>query len=397
MLRGVLTLTLIAVSGLAQAQTSHDASHPASPPQAAEWSVAVDAAVFFGRNMQVRHFADYDAWESQNWAMITARRQFGRNQLTLTSMVSLEPFTIGGQGSPQLFQTGESYQGIPLVNFQHPHDLLAGLGATYSTTRGQLTYRVGADLIGSPTLGPVPFMHRTSAQSNPQVPLTHHFLDSTHSTPGVVRAGVQAGQMTIEGSAFRGEEPDEDRLNIERPRLDSWAARAWWQHGPWQAQFSAGRLRQPEWYEPYDVTRLTASIGFDGRIGSRPLSALVAWGQNRHFSINKPSSDGFLLEWDFRAATRSTFYGRAEAASKVLFGLGLHTRADVHPHWYVQLGALTLGYLHDIRQGAAGTFSVGTDATVYTMPDDMRTYYDSSRSFHFFLKWRPGAAEPHRH
>jgi hypothetical protein len=382
---------LIAASGAARAQSQPLAS------QSTEWSVSVDAAVFFGRNMQVRHLADYAAWESQNWVMMTAERQFGSGQLSLDSMVSFEPFTIGGQGSPQLFQTGESYRGIPLVNFQHPHDLLTGLGATYSATRGRLTYMAGADLVGAPTLGPVPFMHRASARSNPQVPLTHHFLDSTHSTPGVVRAGIRAGAMTIEGSAFRGAEPDDDRLNVEQPRLDSWAARAWWQYGPWQAQFSAARLRQPEWYEPYDVTRLTASIGFDGRVGSHPLSATLAWGQNRHFSINKSSSDGFLLEWDFGAAGPWTFYGRAEATSKVLFGLGAHTRDDVHPHWFVQLGALTLGYLHDIRRGAGGTFALGTDITVYTMPKDLLSYYESSRSFHFFVRWGPRADQVHRH
>ena len=383
------------VCSSAAAQDQHaDHAHAPSPHT---WAVDIDATVFFGHNMQIRHFLDYAVWESQNWVMLTARRQVGAGRLTVTAMGSFEPFTIDGQGSPQLFQTGESYKGIPLVNFQHPHDLLTGLGVTYRVTLGRLTYTAGADLVGAPTLGPVPFMHRTSASSNPQVPLTHHFMDSTHSTTGVVRAGIQAGPIAIEGSAFRGAEPDEDRLDIERPRLDSWAARARWQHGPWEAQFSAGRLRQPEWYEPYDHTRLTASIGFDGRIGSRPLAASLAWGQNRHFSVNKSSSDAFLLEWDFQAAGPSTFYGRAEAVSKVLFGQGPHTRNDVHPHWFVQLGAATFGYLHRIRSGTGGTLAAGADVTVYTMPADLLSFYESSRSFHFFLRWRPWGDKRHEH
>ena len=33
-------------------------------------------------------------------------------------------------GSPQVLQTGESYQQVPYVNVQHPHDLFMGLAAT---------------------------------------------------------------------------------------------------------------------------------------------------------------------------------------------------------------------------------------------------------------------------
>ena len=103
-------------------------------------------------------------------------------------------------------------------------------------------------------------MHRESARSNPQVPLTHHDLDSTHITPGVLRAGVTAGPLTFEGSVFRGAEPDENRFNIEKPALDSWSARIGWRRGPWTAQVSGGLLHEPEWFDPFDITRLTASI-----------------------------------------------------------------------------------------------------------------------------------------
>ena len=89
----------------------------------------------------------------------------------------------------------------------------------------------------------------------------------------------------FEASAFRGEEPDEDRLDIDRPRLDSWSARGSWRQGPWQAQFSGGHLKEPEWFDPYDVTRLTASVAFNGAVGSRPLAATFAWGQNRELLV----------------------------------------------------------------------------------------------------------------
>lgn len=167
-------------------------------------------------------------------------------------------------------------------------------------------------------------MHRESARNNPQVPLSRHSMDSTHISAGVLRAGVSQGGVTVEASAFRGAEPDENRTNIERLRLDSWAARLRYDRGPWHAQVSGGHLRQPEWYEPFDQTRITASVAFSGDVRSRPLSLTASWGGSREFNGYNGNADGYLLESDLRLAHTSTVYGRAEVADKDLFGLGLH-------------------------------------------------------------------------
>src|SRR6185436_4941411 len=190
------------------------------------WTWTTDANVFFGYNYQKRKFADFKAWESQNWFMLDGTRKLGTGQFSVQGMLSLEALTLGRPwGSPQLFQTGESKDQIPLVNYQHPHDLLMNLGARYRIARPRVAYVFEADLVGSPSLGPTAFMHRESARSNPQVPLAHHSLDSTHISPGVLRAGVETGSFSFEASVFRGEEPDENRLNIARPKLNSWAGR----------------------------------------------------------------------------------------------------------------------------------------------------------------------------
>src|SRR5262249_21615242 len=241
-----------------------------------------------------RKFADFWAYESQNWFMAMGQRQLGAGILMLNGMISLEPWTIGrlvyahgldgpvrvyafdssGQqqhlgGSPQAFQTGESSLGAPLINYQHPHDLFMGLGATYRFAAGSTTYALSGDVVGAPALGPTAYMHRESGRDNPSAPLTHHYLDSTHISYGVVTGGAQRGPLLLEAPAFRGAEPDENRLNLERPRLDSWSGRVTWRRGPWEAQFSGGHLHVPEWFEPTDATRLTASIGFDGAVGRR--------------------------------------------------------------------------------------------------------------------------------
>ncbi len=395
-------------------QPSH--AHPPDPqPDDGSWHWSSDANVFFGYNYQARKFADFWAWESQNWMMGAADRALGPGRVTFTGMLSLEPWTIGrlvyahgtdgpervyafdGAGrqqpvgaSPQAFQTGESYLGSPLVNYQHPHDLVMGLGATYRFSAGRARYTVGADVVGSPALGPTPYMHRESARDNPSAPLTHHYLDSTHISYGVVRSGIEIGEVTVEASVFRGEEPDENRLNIERPTLDSWSSRVSWRRGPWQAQFSGGHLHVPEWFEPTDVTRLTASIGFTGQIASRPLAATVAWGQNRELNF---ALDGYLAEWDYRITRSSTIYGRGESVLKEILGLGIDPPGLLnHPRNFSQINALTIGYVRDLPSLAGNRIGLGADITVHRTSEELVEYYGSPKSYHVFVRWRPGAA-----
>ena len=151
---GVLVFTL--GQGAASAQSPQD------------WTWDASARVFFGYNYQLRKFTDFAEWESQNWLMGTGERPLEGGTLRLSSMLSLEPFTLQEIGSPQVFQTGEVFRGAPLIDYQHPHDLLMGLGADYRRSAGRITYIAGVDLVGSPTLGPPVFMHRPSAADNPQ-------------------------------------------------------------------------------------------------------------------------------------------------------------------------------------------------------------------------------------
>jgi hypothetical protein len=399
---------LAAASTVRAGQEQHPPEHQVHPPEhllqpsaTRNWTWTTDANVFFGYNYQERkaNAADFMAWESQNWFMLDGSRAAGPGRLTIQGMLSLEALTLDRPwGSPQLFQTGESKDQIPLANYQHPHDLLMNLGARYRIERPRVAYVFEADLVGSPSLGPTAFMHRESARSNPQVPLAHHSLDSTHISPGVLRAGVETRGFTFEASAFRGEEPDEHRLNIERPKLDSWAGRIGWGRGPWQAQVSGGRLHEPEWFEPYDETRVTASLGFTGTIGGRALAATAAWGENRHDNGFNDTDDSYLVEWDLRATSASTMYGRVERTVKQLLGLGLHPRGLNHKHAYSTIDALTLGYVRELPAMAGSRLGIGADVTLYGMSPDLVPFFEGSRSFHLFLRWRPAApAAAHIH
>ena len=64
----------------------------------------------------------------QSMAMLTAERRFEGGRFQFKSMLSLEPL-MSNRGYPNLFATGETAGGEPLVDRQHPHDLFMELAA----------------------------------------------------------------------------------------------------------------------------------------------------------------------------------------------------------------------------------------------------------------------------
>src|SRR5204863_8412876 len=107
-------------------------------------------------------------------------------------MLSVDPATVGKSGYPLLLQTDEAVNGLPLIDRQHPHDLFMELAATYNHPLGRDGGSVFlyAGLPGEPALGPPTFMHRFSGTEIPEAPISHHWLDSTHITFGVVTGGL---------------------------------------------------------------------------------------------------------------------------------------------------------------------------------------------------------------
>src|SRR5262245_30497976 len=122
---------------------AHDTAGQDAASSETKWTWTTDANAFVGYNYQKRRYADFASWDSQNWVMVEGGRRFGSGRVILSSTFSAEPWTVGRLvysgdyrlpptgGTPQLYQTGESYNQIPLVNYQHPHDLVMGLGVTY--------------------------------------------------------------------------------------------------------------------------------------------------------------------------------------------------------------------------------------------------------------------------
>ena len=191
-----------------------------------------------------------------------ARRPLGNGTLQLKAMVSPDPL-MGPTGYPLLLASGETANGRDrLIDRQHPHDFFMELSASVSQNLGKnSSVFLYGGLPGEPAFGPPAFMHREAIMDSPEAPITHHWLDSTHITFGVVTAGVIADRFKIEASRFNGREPDQHRWNIETGALDSTSVRLSWNPTRTLAlQGSWAHLVDPEQLEPgVNQNRLSAS------------------------------------------------------------------------------------------------------------------------------------------
>ena len=359
-------LLVCALEAIAYAQ-AHDHAQPSSSQNQDTWQWTIDGSVFFGYNYQHRKFTDFSAWESQNWLMTGGTRKIRSGTFTASTMLSLEPWTMKDIGSPQAFQTGETFRRAPLIDYQHPHDLIMGLGAGYRVPWQRVTWSVSGGLVGTPAFGPVVFMHRPSASDSPSAPLAHHYLDSMHITPGVLTAGATAGEWTLEGSWFHGREPDENRTDLDLGPLDSYSVRFGWVRGAWSAQASGAALTTPELVTPYDAKRLSASLSYDEP--DRRLAWTAAFGQNREIHGNL---EAYLLEGRMQLRARDAVYGRIESVAKDILDAGFHPFGVFHRHRQSQVGALTLGYVRDVWTVSDARFGVGGDVTGYLVPGNLR-------------------------
>ena len=332
--------------------------------------------------------------ESSNWNMVHAGKSIGPGRLSLMMMNSLEPATFAKQGSPELFQTGESYRGRPLVDRQHPHDFFMNLSATYRLDLGP---DGGAWIqvapVGEPSLGPTAFMHRASAGENPTAPIGHHWEDSTHIAENVVTVGGGWKWFALEGSAFRGREPDERRWDIDGGRIDSASIRAsLFLGGDWSGQVSHGYLRRPEALVPGNTHRTTASLQY-GAAGDRPLAFAVIWGRNAE---SHGTSDAWLVEAAWQATSSDQVYGRAELVEKDREILETKRISPGHDgeEDLVRIGAFTAGYVRELPRLAGLKTGLGADVTAYGVPSSLKRVYGSfPLSVHVFVRLRWGA--PH--
>lgn len=329
--------------------------------QSGEWSLMGHALLNLVWNRQGGPRGD-DMTFVNGMVMGAASRRFADgSSINLRAMLSPDPF-MGKEGYPLLLAAGETADGVnPLIDRQHPHELVMELSASYArplTATDSVFVYLG--LPGEPAFGPPAFMHRMSAMDSPEAPITHHWLDSTHIVSGVATVGWAHRDFKLETSAFRGREPDEERWDIESPEFDSWAVRASWNPTPsWSLQASWADVTGPEQLNPdEDETKWSASaihtrpVGMDGW-----WSSTLAWG--RKTNDHDESKDAWLLESAVNLDGRWTVFARAERieTDELVPGPG----GGHGPLYTVQKASL--GVIHDwtvsdnVRFGVGGLYS----------------------------------------
>lgn len=326
-------------------------------------------------------------FDAPNWVMGMLQRPVGENGLFSTSlMLSLDRIVMGGDGYPLVFQNGESWQGEALVDRQHPHELFSGISIGYSHRLSEK-----ADLFGyfgypgEPAIGPVAFMHRASALSNPDAPLGHHWQDATHIVFGVATLGVRYGIAKLEGSVFTGREPDENRYDFDKPLFDSYSYRISLNPSShWALQVSQAFLKSPELLNPEeDVTRTTASILHSTTANANGhLSTSLVYGLN---AGDEPAAHSFLVESNLHQP-KSNLYGRIEYIQKSPHDLDLPEDGEE----LFEIAAFTLGGAYRIAMLGSLDLFAGIQATITGIPTELKEFYGSTPlSGQIYLRFTP--------
>lgn len=329
--------------------------------------------------------------DAPNWIMAMGQRRVGaRGLFHFNVMLSADALITGGAGYPLLFQTGETWEGKPLIDRQHPHDLFSELSVSYAHAfSNKVDVFAYLGYPGEPALGSVAFMHRPSALTNPDAPLSHHWVDATHITFGVATVGVRYGKLKLEGSGFTGREPDENRFDLDKPRFDSRSARLSFNpNSNWALQVSHGFIKSPEeLHGDEDVNRTTASAVYSNKYGKNTLlNATALWGMNKtpgHDAEHAALAEASLY------SNRLALYTRYEWVQKSAEELALDEPEFDH-HDIFPVHALTLGSSYDILRYSPVRVAAGAQVSFYNADERLSALYGKRpMAFEVYLRLYP--------
>jgi len=305
--------------------------------------------------------------------MNTAQRDIcDKWTLAFRTMFSLDALD-GPKGYRLLLQTGETANGVdPLIDRQHPHDFFTELAVVLTRIfENNNSFFIYFGLPGEPALGPPIYMMRYSGTYNPEAPISHHWLDSTHIQFGVFTLGYVFNPLKVEWSIFSGREPDQHRWDIEKPSFDSYSMRV--SCNPTKniaLQWSVGFLKSPEQLEPEtDITRMTASLLYNFKIRSLNCQLMGAWGRNKY----KPghASNAFLFEIATNICDKHIFFSRAEEVDKN----ELFAPPDPRAGTFFNVGRFTLGYIYQIANWHHVQIGIGALGAAIFVPQRLDDAY----------------------
>ena len=367
------------------------------------WTVMIDGAAFVQFLYEPGDFhrtggVSNGQFSSANWLMGMVRRPAGPGRVGFRGMISVEPWTVRDCGFINILASGELCEGDTIHDRQHPHDLFMELAAEYERPlRGSLRWHLYGGLAGEPALGPPAFPHRVSAMPNPIAPISHHWLDSSHISFGLITTGVSQQRWKAEVSVFNGREPDEARADLDLGPLDSVSGRLTLMPTARLAvQVSAAHLTGAEAEFPpqprSDMDRLTASATYHRMSDAAIWATTIAYGMNAGGKVIpgdvvELTTHAGLIESSLSLRDRHTLFGRAELVGKP--GHDLHMHAT--PATIYTIGKIQAGYVRSFQLWHGLALSGGGTASVSLVPPALVPRYPkrANPGFGVFLSIRP--------
>ena len=342
------------------------------------------------RNVAVAGKGSHQRTDAPSMFMAMYSRPVGENsQFGFRAMASLDPIIEQGYGYPLLYQSGEVFRGQPIHDRQHPHDLISELAVTFSHKfDDKRSFYLYAGYPAEPALGPPMYLHRVSGMNIPDAPIGHHWQDASHITFGVVTAGYSFGKAKFEASAFNGTEPNENRWNFDKPRINSFSGRLSFNPtNNWALQVSHGYLKDPEPAEPevHILRRTTASAIYNKKFNdTHNFAGTFVWGQN-HANGENTNSILFEANYDFR---KNAVFGRFETVEKSGHDLVL---PETFHDGIFRVNILAAGYIRDIIQNRGIDVGIGGMVTANFNPQSLTPVYGgtSHAGWQIFLRFRP--------
>jgi hypothetical protein len=257
--------------------------------------------------------------------------------------------------------------------------------------------------------------------------------DSTHIATNVITLGFVEGPVQFEASTFHGREPNENRWAIATGKPDSFASRLTISpHKSLSAQFSTGRLNNPEALDPtLDTVRTTASIHHDLQFSSGHISSSFIWGRNKDLKNGaRRIFNAYNFETTSQFLHRNWVWTRIENVDRdrtllpvqaqtgpvcrlcgvVGFGISATDNSDFPPFDHVILGpngtpvtieeepigriqAYTVGYERELPAALSlpkVNTGLGLQVTMYSLPSQLASVYGNHpATIAVFLRFRP--------
>ena len=302
------------------------------------------------------------------WMVMYNQALSPRNTLRVNIMGTAEKLTVGDKGTPQLFQTEN-------VDNMHPHDYIMALEFRDVIKLGagndqELTFLFAPR--GAAAIGPVPFMHRASAEGNPDAPLGHGMQDGFHDVSTVLGVAYRNAGTTIEATGFSGH-----AISWPFPlhKVDSYSIRVTRKiddhvliGGSYADVLSPDDAGGAE-HEKF----VTGWLATTHRLNGATLQSSLIWGQAR--AGHDPALNSFLAETVYQRGMNK-LYGRGEFLQITPSQLDLvPLNGSTEAKW---VAALTLGYERTLVEKGPFSLFFGGSFTRDFAPEEFRPDYGSA-------------------